>query len=1194
MKKFLLLTILSSLGVLTFAQSPNLINYQAVARDLSGNPLVSTPVNITYEIRQSTPTGLVVYSETHSLTTNQFGLFTAQIGGGTPVSGTFAGINWSTGLYYLQVTVNGDVMPATQLLSVPYALHANTATSGTPGADGNDNLATVTTEAPGPNCAAGGNFIEFGVDDNNNGTLEAGEIDGSYYVCNGTAGVSNDTSATNEIQTISISNDTVFLSNGGFVKLPPALGDNWGSQVVVTSGTNISGDGTSGNPLVVIDNDTSSTNELELPMVGNNIGDVVKWNGSAWVNAPDSFIDGDNSPTNEIELPATANNNDVLTWNGSAWVALAPNTGSDNQNLINGGKLGNNQTVNIQNGSGITFSVADGDSSSTNEHNTGFAINGGNLEITDGGGTLQVPLSGLGDSDWTQGTGVLYNTTDNVGIGTTTPSSPLTINTLAGSEIEFVGANNADISAPSQLNFSSVGLTLFEASNYNFLTASLNRMSILNNGDVGIGTNTPGYGFYSAQSTGVNRKTLTLSALGASFVNDAPAVFELKGANTTVGSEIGVIDFINTSAGNINYNFARISAHSQNANPTYASLRFYTRQGAGLNEAMIINEFSQVGIGTSTPNSRLDVQGHITMRDGNEQVGYIPVSNANGMMTWTDPSTIATSNDGDWVVSGSDMYSGVTGNVGLGITTPENLMHLRNNTGEQFKIGHNNQPTAEWIYDVNASGHLNIINENFGTPITVMTMNNLGRIGVGTSSPGSQFEVNTNSIERAAQFISSFTSNSDKYGLYALASGGGTGENRGVQGEATGASTNKGVVGRAFGGTNNWAGFFELGNVYVQEDLRLGVTTAGGQNPKLYINTPAAGSNNTSIEILNAYNGASTTYGIYNRLTPGGTGGVHGIWNYITPSASSNSTVYGTRNLILNNGNGTRYGVLSSVNANGTGEAYGTFNVLNHDGSGAVYGFRLDATGSTTTGNLYGLYITGPLAMENYIAGNTGVGVINPVNRLDVEGAAVIGGIYSGSVTAPANGLLVAGNVGIGNTNPVQMLHIGSTTNDGMRIGSAEDLIDGGGNLLTSSSSFAPTTDNIRDLGTATLRWDDVYATNGTINTSDRRDKTNIQPLKYGIEDLLKLNPVSYQWKNNPENGVKLGLIAQDLQEIVPEVVKDWDYEYSEETGERKKIKNERLGVYYSDLIPVLIKSIQQQQKMIDELKEEIQDLKNQ
>ena len=266
--KLFLKYIAFAFGILFFfnanAQSPDLINYQAVARDLSGNPLVSTAVNITYDIRQSSAIGSIIYSETHNLTTNQFGLFTAKIGGGTPVTGTFSGINWSTGLYYLQVTVNGDVMAATQLLSVPYALHANTATSGVPGANGHANLADSLAEPAGVNCANGGYLIHMGADDNDNNILEPLERDISYYICNGLDGTANnnDTSATNEIQTLSISNDTVFLSKGGlFVVLPAALGDNWGSQVVISSGTNISGDGTTGNPLMVNDSVDDADND---------------------------------------------------------------------------------------------------------------------------------------------------------------------------------------------------------------------------------------------------------------------------------------------------------------------------------------------------------------------------------------------------------------------------------------------------------------------------------------------------------------------------------------------------------------------------------------------------------------------------------------------------------------------------------------------------------------------------------------------------------------------------------------------------------------------------------------------------------------------------------------------------------------------------------------------------------------------
>jgi len=90
----------------------------------------------------------------------------------------------------------------------------------------------------------------------------------------------------------------------------------------------------------------------------------------------------------------------------------------------------------------------------------------------------------------------------------------------------------------------------------------------------------------------------------------------------------------------------------------------------------------------------------------------------------------------------------------------------------------------------------------------------------------------------------------------------------------------------------------------------------------------------------------------------------------------------------------------------------------------------------------------------------------------------------------------------------------------------------------------------------------------------------------------MKLKPVSFQWKSFPEEGTKIGLIAQDLQEVIPEVVKDWEWEYlSEDRNNRVKKEVEVLGVYYSDLIPVLIKAIQEQNHLIEKLELRILEL---
>ena len=166
-------------------------------------------------------------------------------------------------------------------------------------------------------------------------------------------------------------------------------------------------------------------------------------------------------------------------------------------------------------------------------------------------------------------------------------------------------------------------------------------------------------------------------------------------------------------------------------------------------------------------------------------------------------------------------------------------------------------------------------------------------------------------------------------------------------------------------------------------------------------------------------------------------------------------------------------------------------------------------------------------------------------------------------------------------------LRVGNTSGDGIRIGSFESIIDSGSSFLTVNAKFAPSFDNdvSSTLGDATHRWRAVFATNGTINTSDARDKENIQPIEYGMETIMKLKPVSFKWKNSFEKNTKLGLIAQDLQKVIPEVVVDKEWVSNEENNNKTQQPAARLGVYYSDIIPVLIKGMQEQQNENDKLK---------
>ncbi len=135
---------------------------------------------------------------------------------------------------------------------------------------------------------------------------------------------------------------------------------------------------------------------------------------------------------------------------------------------------------------------------------------------------------------------------------------------------------------------------------------------------------------------------------------------------------------------------------------------------------------------------------------------------------------------------------------------------------------------------------------------------------------------------------------------------------------------------------------------------------------------------------------------------------------------------------------------------------------------------------------------------------------------------------------------------------------------------------------VTFNSSLIPDTDNTYSLGNGTFRYTEVFSAVGLINTSDIRAKENIEDISYGLEELLQIRPVSFEWKDENLPGRKLGLIAQDLQGVMPEVVKTHATVIDPETGEKREEELDRYGVFYSDLIPVLVKGIQEQQSQIN------------
>jgi len=144
-----------------WAQAPYQFNFQAVARNLAGNPMTNTAVDFRLSIVQGDPEGTVVYVETQTTQTNNFGLANLLVGSGVADLGSLATLDWMAGPYFLRIELadndgNYLLVGSSPLMSVPYALHAKTSeqagpqgiqgeagANGTNGLDGNGIVATT-------------------------------------------------------------------------------------------------------------------------------------------------------------------------------------------------------------------------------------------------------------------------------------------------------------------------------------------------------------------------------------------------------------------------------------------------------------------------------------------------------------------------------------------------------------------------------------------------------------------------------------------------------------------------------------------------------------------------------------------------------------------------------------------------------------------------------------------------------------------------------------------------------------------------------------------------------------------------------------------------------------------------------------------------------------------------------------------
>lgn len=303
-----------------YGQAPKGINYQGVARDNEGKPIITKSISVRIGILKNSAAGEIEYSEVHKPQTNQFGLFTLIIGQGTPATGSFAFVSWAMGNKWLQIEIdpNGGssfmLAGSQQLMSVPYAFYAEYS--------GNGNGANLT--------AGQGISITNGVisntGDTDNSTTNELITDATLTTdkklritdAGGTKEVDLNTLAVDN-QSLTLTGTSLSISGGNSVNLGTVNTDNQSLSTGASEGTNRTINITNGSSATfdIADNDNSITNELQTLTKSGATLSLSHGGGSV--------ILGDDNSTNEIQDLALNTSTNVLSLtNDATTVDLTP------------------------------------------------------------------------------------------------------------------------------------------------------------------------------------------------------------------------------------------------------------------------------------------------------------------------------------------------------------------------------------------------------------------------------------------------------------------------------------------------------------------------------------------------------------------------------------------------------------------------------------------------------------------------------------------------------------------------------------------------------------------------------------------------------------------------------------------------------------------------------------------------------
>ena len=701
---------------------------------------------------------------------------------------------------------------------------------------------------------------------------------------------------------------------------------------------------------------------------------------------------------------------------------------------------------------------------------------------------------------------------------------------------------------------------------------------------------------FSATTTGVNPWTFRRNAL------DAPGLYFEFQASDNGGSANDFASIVSMSNnGDTRFNFSAAGQASiYPTSPTAISIRPYDNDNTGVGTSRL--EFREL-IANGTNIVSLQAPDAMT----NDVILTLPSDNSSGVLTNDGAGTLSWGSAGGsgWSFGGnSGLTDGAVG-VGTNFIGTTNLVPLKFVYNSQFSgivDGSNTSLGADAL-----SNNTNNFNTAFGalalnlndggtnnTAIGNRAMR-LNENGANNTALGYSAGINTLGSQNLALGTNSLLTNTTGSSNTAVGTSANVLSNNLTNATAIGANaavgqSNSLVLG-SIAGINGAASSTDVGIGTSTPSTELDIE---GDNPRIRLkSTRSVASAAPQIDL-----GQDNGSGGFTLL---GTIGVPGSSNHFRVSA--------TNNLFFNTNLSTRM-VLTSSGDLGIGTStpnpgYFSGRVLHIAGVNNT-GIILEKTDGPTS--KWGLVtgIGGEFAVQNDVGGpgqnafimeqgvvsdqlylqaggNVGIGTPTPQALLEVSG---FGGIARVSSTG--------GTSAFDEETPI--LEFNSRFGIDVQIRpSLGSMFIYGGNVETATvnleyvfgfgGTFGPafySTSGV-DLGQSGNRWGTVYATNGSINTSDKRLKKEIENIDYGLNDIMKLRSVSYQWKDN-KYGTKthLGLIAQEVQSIIPEVVNVGDDE------------EKYLGMAYTELLPVTIKAIQEQQQIIEDQETRIAELEKQ